>query len=118
MNVGLAFGGSSGDKGTLDDGGRDLVVVRGEDARLDLAGSSVDDNLLPGSAHNIDGVVASVNEDTVLVELLDLVESGEGGAVLPVVLLEEAISTSLEVVVELVLEEHGGRHAGAVLGVR
>ena len=104
------------DQGSLDAlGGH--VGVGSQDLGLDFLGDSVDGNLFPSMAEPVGALVASVEGDRVVVDLLDFRDSAQVGAGLPVELLKHALGAGLPLVGDLVLEEQDGLHVSLNLGV-
>lgn len=67
LQVGNILNGRGGDLGALDSGSGELVVVGAENARLNLVGGSVDNDLLPSGSVVVDTLVASIHQDAIIV---------------------------------------------------
>jgi len=93
------------------------VGVAGDNTGLNRLVLTVNDDFFPGGLSHVSCLVTTVEHNTVVVQLLDVVDSGEGEARLPVVFLEESFGDVEEGELELVLELEGGGSAGRSLGV-
>jgi hypothetical protein len=94
-----------------------VVGVALQDFGFDFFGLSIDRDLLPGVAKRFHVLVASVEHNAVVVDLLNRVHCGELGAQLPVELLEDTHTDRGEVVGHRILEQQRGVHALAILWV-